>query len=424
MLKQIVHHSPKLLTFFVLLQLNLSKPQRQHVQRLADAVITCDLPMKTLSGLYRLIVDAPDPSNAADCLRISPWRGATIRLSIRQFVAQDLIRLSQPLSDQVLLISLDDSLSKKDKGTRHLEPVEFHYDHTKSGPKRAHYSNGAVHVEVRLQIGPYSYSYDHRLYLRQKTIRRLNRQRPSHKRLRYRSKYNLVREMLVDLSQQLPAGYQVYVLCDSWYASNKLLKFCRRQGWHVICAIKSNRLFNGQKLSRWNHHLKHQRYQRLTLTATDQRARTYLVRTLQGQLNHLPAQVCVFISKRHPGDKHPKYFLCTDPSLSAQTALAYYQKRWAIEVDHFSLKQQLGLADFRVQSYEAVEKWYAIVFVALTYLQWRLNHAQPHEQLKSVAEVIRRHRHEHACQLLQVACQQVLDLGQLQPVLQRFICSP
>jgi hypothetical protein len=421
LLKQIVHHSAKLITFMVLLQLNLSKPQRDHVQRIADAVIVSDAPHKTLRSLYGLIVDAPDPTNGADCLRISPWAGCDLREAISVFVTQDLLASAEAEGEKVIFISVDDALSEKDPGTRHLEPVAFHHDHTKSTPTKPVYTNGAVHIEVRLQIGPLAYSYDHRLYLREKTVRQLNRQRPKEQRLRFRSKYSLSREMLAALKEQLPRGYRVYVLFDSWYASNKLLKFLRRQGWHVICALKSNRLLNGKKLSQWHRDLKHQRYQRVKLTATDQKERTYLVRQVRGKLNKLPFEVCVFISKRHRGDKRPKYFLSTDLTLSAQKALSTYQARWPIEVDNFYLKQALGLGDFRVQSYEAVEKWYAIVFLALTYLQWRLNHPEPPERFNSLADVIRTHRHEHARQLLTTACEQAVHLGQVQPVLKRFI---
>jgi hypothetical protein len=230
--------------------------------------------------------------------------------------------------------------------------------------------------------------------------------------------------MLAQLQKQLPKGYRVYVLFDSWYASNKLLKFCRRQGWHVICAIKSNRLLNDKKLSQWNRDLKHQRYTRVKLTATDQKERLYLVRQLRGNLKKLPFEVCVFISKQHRGDQHPKYFLSTDLDLSAQEGLSTYQARWPIEVDNFYLKQHLGLGDFRVQSYEAVEKWYALVFLALTWLQWRLNHPEDTERFNALADVIRAHRHEHARQLLTAACEQAVQLGQVQPVLNRFIQSP
>ena len=72
MLKLIVHHSPTLLAFVYGLHLRLTKPQWQHVLRLADALIVSEARHKTIAGLYRLMVEAPDPSNGADSLRISP----------------------------------------------------------------------------------------------------------------------------------------------------------------------------------------------------------------------------------------------------------------------------------------------------------------------------------------------------------------
>ena len=216
----------------------------------------------------------------------------------------------------------------------------------------------------------------------------------------------------------------MYVLFDSWYASNRLLTFCRRQGWHVMCAIKSNRTLGEKKLSQWPHALRHQRYQRVQLSAPDQRLRTSLVRTLRGKLTKVSFEVWVLISQRHHRDQHPKYFLCTDLTLSAQHILPIYQKRWPIEVDNFYVKQHLGLADFRVQSYEATEKWFAVVFLALVFLQWRLNHAHAKEPWHSLADVVRQHRYEHARTLLETACQEAAKLSDYLPVLKRFLCEP
>jgi hypothetical protein len=425
LLKLIVHHSPKLLVFLYGLHLRLSKPQVRHVLRIADALIVSDTPHKTLASLYRLIVDAPDASNGADSLRISPWTAEDLRAPVRRFTVTDLVAYAKETNDRTLYVSLDDSLGEKDKGTRHLEAVDYHHDHTKSqGKTKPYYTNGTVHIEIRLQLGTRSYAYDWRLYLREKTVRRLNRQRAPEQRLRFRKKTSLARDMLEGLQQLLPAAFQVYVLFDSWYASNRLVQFCRRQGWHVICAIKSNRKLDDKKLAQWPQALRHQRYQRVQLTATDQRQRTYLVRTRQGKLNKLSGEVCVLISQRHHRDKHPKYFLCTDLSLAAQQILPIYQKRWPIEVDNFYVKQHLGLADFRVQSYEATEKWFAVVFVALAFLQWRLNHAASEERWRSLADVVRQHRYEHARTLLETACQEAVRLTDYLPVLQRFLCQP
>jgi hypothetical protein len=334
------------------LHLRLTKPQWQHVLRLADALIVSEARHKTIASLYRLMVEAPDPSNGADSLRISPWTAADLRAPVRHFTVADLVTYAHAAQEWTLYVSLDDSLGEKDKGTRHLEAVAYHHDHTKSqGKKHPYYTNGTVHIEVRIQLGVRAYAYDWRLYLREKTVRCLNRHRAPEQRLRFRKKTSLARDMLAGLQQLLPAGFQVYVLFDSWYASNGILKFCRRQGWHVICAIKSNRKLDDKKLSQWPQALRHQRYQRVQLTATDQRSRTYLVRARRGKLSKVPFEVCVLISQRHHRDKHPKYFLCTDLALSAQQILPIYQKRWPIEVDNFYVKQHLGLADFRVQSY-------------------------------------------------------------------------
>jgi hypothetical protein len=425
LVKLIVQHSPSLLAFLCGLHLRLSKPQWQHVLRLADALIVSEARHKTIAGLYRLLVDAPDPSNGADTLRISPWTAEDIRSPMRHFLVTDLVAYAHQSDHWTLYVSLDDSLGEKDRGTRHLEAVEYHHDHTKrSGKTSPYYTNGSVHVEVRLELGARAYAYDWRLYLREKTVRRLNRQRAPEQRLRFRKKTTLAQEMLAELQQVLPSAFQVYVLFDSWYASNRLLKFCRRQGWHVVCAIKSNRKLDDKKLSQWPQALRHQRYQRIQLPATDQRQRTYLVRTLQGKLTTLPFAVCVLISQRHPRDKHPKYFLCTNLALSAQQILSIYQKRWPIEVDNFYVKQHLGLADFRVQSYEATEKWFAIVFLALGFLQWRLNHAHTKEQWHALADVVRQHRYEHARTLLETACQEAATLSDYLPVLKRFLCQP
>ena len=162
----------------------------------------------------------------------------------------------------------------------------------------------------------------------------------------------------------------------------------------------------------------------MQLSAADHRLRTYLVRTLRGKLTKLSFEVCVLISQRHHRDKHPKYFLCTDLTLSAQQILPIYQKRWPIEVDNFYVKQHLGLADFRVQSYEATEKWFAIVFLALVFLQWRLNHASSKERWRSLADVVRQHRYEHARTFVETVCQEVVQVTDYLPVLQRFLCQP
>jgi hypothetical protein len=425
MLKRIVHPSAILVTFITLLRLNFSKPQYKHLQRTADAIIVCEGP-KTLANLYRQWVESPDVSAVADFFRVSPWEAEEIRSALQPFVIADMLRRAKEEgADPIIWASIDDSATRKDKDTRALEAVDWIFDHSASGKGQTAYCKGAVHVTLRVQMGSYSYTFAWRLYLREKTVRRLNRGRSKENRLHFRSKYRLAREMLKELQALLPEGYTVYVLFDRWYASGKLIKFIRRRGWHVICALKRNRKLDGTRVDRWDQRLKHKRYTRVRVPAADGTTRTYLARSVQGRLSDVPFDVCVLITRRHNRDKYPKYFLCTDLSLTAQTVLNWYGNRWPLEVDYWYLKQQLGLGDFRMQAYEAIEKWYAVLHLVLTFLQWRLYEAWDQGQsLRSLADVIRQHRTEHARDVLVSACQQAIESGDIESVLQRFIDDP
>lgn len=148
------------------------------------------------------------------------------------------------------------------------------------------------------------------------------------------------------------------------------------------------------------------------------------MRTLQEKLTTLPFAVCVLLSKRHHRETHPQDFLCTDLAWSAQQILPIYPKRCPIEGDNFYVKQPWGVADFRVQSYEATEQWFAVVFLALAFLPWHVHHAPAEERIRSVADVVRHHRSEHARTLLETACQEAAKLTNYLPVCKRFLCQP
>jgi hypothetical protein len=433
MLKAIVQHSTKLVAFLNALNLALYQPQIRHLTQILDALLVCDRE-KTLTNLSRQLEEDVHPKNAADFFRESPWDCQALVRARKQFMVASLLKIAQSFQEHFpLLIGIDDSLGEKDKATRHLEGVAFHHNHNDGSNKRPSYTNGYVYVEVHLQMGPLGFTFDTRLYLREKTIRHLNRQRDAEHHLHYRSKYALARELLMELRDLLPKGYPVYVLFDSWYASAKLINFCHRQKWQVIClrqcrryrcAIKSNRRIEKTRIDRHHLALKHKPYQRIELEAVDphHKAPTYYTRTVRGHLEDVSGEVCAIISKRHPRDGSSKYFVCTDLTLSVQQALRYYQKRWPVEVDNLYLKEALGLGDFRLQSYEAIERWFAVITLAMNYLQYeQMQRYQASHQLLSYTEIIRRHRLSHFQLLLRKVISEALQTDQIEEVVQQFM---
>jgi len=420
MLTRIVHNSPKLCTFIDQLKINLSKPQRQHILNLADALLVCE-DEKTLAALQRQFLAAPDVSNMADFLRISPWQAEDVRNALRIQQVNWVVAQAEGLGlPKVMYINLDDSLGEKDKSTRHLEPVDWFHDHVESSKTKPVFKNAFCYLEATVRIGKIVVTVDLRLYLRAKTVRRLNRHRSSEQYLPFRSKNSLARAILEDLRPLLPAGWSIYVQFDSWYASEKLIKYVHRQGWQVTCGLKHNRKLNGQRIDQIASALRHKRYTHVQVTAADGKKRTYYVRQTTGRLEKFPFEVRVFFSRRHPRDKSLAYFMSTVLTRSAQQALQGYSGRWSCETVNFYLKTQLGLADFRVQSYTAVDKYMVIVLLTWAYVEQRFEQERS-AQIKTYGDLIRRHRDEHAIAWLTGAIQMMQETGDMQQVLQRYL---
>ncbi len=420
MLTRIVHNSPHLCAFLDQLQLDLSQPQRQHMLNLADAPLVCD-DDKTLAALQRQFLDAPDPSNMADFLRISPWQAADVRAALRtNQVSWALAQAERMGLPKLITINIDDSLGEKDKATRHLEPVDFFHDHSESTKTKPCFKNAFCYLECTLTIGSIVVTVDLRLYVREKTVRRLNRHRPPSQRLPFRSKNHLALAILAALRPLLPAGWSVVIQFDSWYASEALIKYVRRQGWHVTCGLKHNRKLNGQRIDQVAYALRHKRYTHVHVTAADGNKTTYYVRQATGRLEKVPFDVRVFISRRHPREKSPAYFMSTDLTRSAQGALQGYRRRWSCEVVNFYLKTQLGLADFRVRSYAAVDKYMVVVLLSWAYVERRYEQERS-AQIKNYGDIVRRHQEEHAVDWLAGALEMLRETGSVQQVLERFL---
>jgi hypothetical protein len=419
MLKTIAEVSPVLLSFIDDLDLPLSRPQKRHIAQVADALITTE-GSKTLSALYRSIVGDPCPKAAADTFREAPWTADDVRVPLRVHLVGLVFKMAEAMGlDKHVFLSVDDSTTDKDKHSERLQMVDWCIDLARSMPGKPVFTKGAVYVLLRITIGPLSFTIDIVPYLRAKTVRRLNRERSGGERLKFRTKIYLARAMLEAVAPLIPPDYQVTVLCDSWYAAASILKWCRARDWHVIFRLKSNRLLNGVQVRQHNQRLKHRRYDHVKVTAADEeRPKTYLVRSPTGKLSTLPGQVRVYISKRHSRDTRPRFYGSTK---SAHRALNDFHVRWSCEVANWYIKERLGWADCRLWRVESAEKFLVVLWLALAFLEFL--QATQHAT-KTVADVIRIHRQQHAERLLNQACQMVLQTRDLTEVLARFTFAP
>jgi hypothetical protein len=399
MLARILQPSPPLCAFLEPLCGSLSKPRKVHLQELCDGILVCETD-HTLAAMQRLFVETTDQSNWADFLRISPWSQDAVRAELlkSQIVwALEQGQKNNPVKE--IYLNFDDSLGVKGEKTWRLEIADWFHDHAHSTPQRPRYQKAFCYVACTMCVGDVTVTLDVRLYLRQRTLRVLNRKRAPQERIRYQSKNTIVRARLARLAPYLPPDWTVIVQFDSWYASQKLLKFVRRQQWDFTCGVKCNRKLNGVRLAYQHLQEKHKWYTRVRVTNAKQEECCYYVWSLTGRLEQLPFEPGVLISKQHPGQQAPAYFAHTR-ACKPQVILQGYTGRWSCEVVNFYARTQLGLEDFRCWSIEATDKYVVAVHLAWAYAEGRYSEEKS-AQIKCYGNLIRRHRDEHAVRLVQ-----------------------
>jgi hypothetical protein len=401
MLTWIVAHSDTVCNFLTPLLIGFSPAQIRHALNCVEALLVCATKHKTLSALTRLLrLPYADEFALADFFRASPWESAPVQQALTLFLLQIVCKIQHRTGWRWLFVRIDDALCPKDVATRALEAVTFHFDHCQSRRQKGKFTNSSRYVTLGLQLGPVQCVLAWRLYLPRKLVKQLNRTRTGETKLTFHKLTTLVEQMLDEIAPHLPRGCRVYVLFDAWYDNQHLQKQIRAHGWHWICATRSNRSLSDRPLSHGWLHLNHQRITRVVVRSAT-RSHTYSTRSLIGRLRHYPDPVVAIISKRKKRDLSPAYFLCSDTTLRVPTILKYYGYRWQAEVDNWFLKERFGLADYRVQSVEAIWRWHTLVFAAYAFVQYQriaplLKDSKA--QLQPVGDVLREHQREHVCQ--------------------------
>ncbi len=406
MAARIVANATPLVEFLTGLELPLSKPQFRHFVNLVDALLVWE-GRKTVSRLTRCLWQGRTVYSVCDFVRRSPWQSAAVSQRLRcSLLTWALLR--DPAAE--IWVSVDDTNAPKHKDSQALEGAGWHYNHTTG---RSTY--GYVLVTLHVTVGRCSLAIAFRVYLRDETVRKLNRGRPRDQRLVFASKLDLVQDMLTELKPFLPTDRRVYVLFDSWYASQELIRFCRQQHWQVICALRSNRSFNGKPLQQVrfrNHEYRETKVHGYSANSPSS-STTYLACAQRGTVRGL-GDVRVVFSKRNQRSKGRQYFLCTDLSLRTSGILNRYAHRYQIERDYLYLKDRLGAADFRQRSLTAITKYLTLCFVALAYLQWR---QAEEEQAQTLAELIADHRQAHLRAYVTWLCRLALRHRAVEPAL-------
>lgn len=252
MLTWIVVHSETLCKFLIPLLVDFTPAQQRHALNCIEVLLVRPAKHKTIAALTRLLrLPHADEYALADIFRVSPWSSQPVRQAITRFLLHTVARIQARTGWRWLFLSVDDALCRKDVETHALQAVDWQYDHVTVRRQKGKCTNASPYVTLPLQLGPAQFTLTWRLYLKRDQVKRLNRQRRGQGLavLTFRTRPELVEEMLREVAPELPSGGRVYILFDSWFDGHMLETFFRQQGWHWIGATRSNRNLSGRPLA-------------------------------------------------------------------------------------------------------------------------------------------------------------------------------
>ena len=164
---------------------------------------------------------------------------------------------------------------------------------------------------------------------------------------------------------RLPSQGKAIVLFDSYYLCPTVLRACKNKGFRYVGAAKKNRTFrpdgrpfDKKRLSTYGPNT----LRRLGRWHTIPNKKNHRLADRVGDLSRAGRVKLVFSRRKSEGSW---IALATNETRwNAKTVLQHYLSRWPIEVLFKMSKQHLGLGDYQVLRYRAVERYLHLVMIA------------------------------------------------------------
>ena len=272
------------------------------------------------------------------------WNSLQFEKALKRQVIDRIYGESRKSGEPVFCI-VDDTIASHTKPSSQAScPIEAAYFHQSHLKKRQDYGHQAVGVMLSCN----GLSLNYAIVLYDKT----------------RSKIEIVQSIINELPRP---PHSAYFLCDSWYASNKLMDAFDQKGFETIGALRTNRIIYPNQIRQQAKNFA------LCICEDDPHVslvtvgkRNYYVYRYQGQINgHDDAVVLLSYPENAFGEaKALRVFISTRTELSAQEILSLYANRWSIEVFFRGCKQKLAFDKCQLRKEKGITRmWLILSFV-------------------------------------------------------------
>lgn len=398
--------------FILALKLELSRPQIGHLFSLVHGIILC-AGRKNITQIRNAARQDRHLSNVTNFLNHAPWCANRMQRRRMQFILEKIRarQLKESDSKRLVFLIVDDTCCKKDKSTKKMEALSFQYSHEDG---KSVWCHNLVTAHIVSDGG--SYAWDFRPYYQKDYC--------ESQRLTFKSKNDLAVEMI----EAFPAkeDERVYVLMDSWYASAKVISACNRKGFHVIAAVRTNRLIcpSGIPIAISDFAEKYIRKADLHSVTVDGQG-VYRVYPYEGPVSEIE-NVKLLLSWKddYTASSKPQVcLLCTDVSLDLVTIQRYYHVRWNIETGYRYFKDLLGFDQYQLLSFIGIQRFWAIQFLTQNFLETQRQEWMKNSAELTLGDVVRRIREECFGQIIVYVYQQALKKKPLYDILKHLKLS-
>lgn len=269
------------------------------------------------------------------------WDSIRLEKALKKQVIDRIYRESRKSSSPVFCI-VDDTIASHTKpSSRAKHPIEAAYFHQSHLKKRQDYGHQAVGIMLACNNIILNYA----IVLYDKAD----------------SKIEIIRNVIKELPKP---PYKGYFLCDSWYASNRLMNDFQQKGFYTIGALRTNRIIYPNQVRRQAKQFApsiRKDDPNINLVTVDNRK--YYVYRYQGRMNeHDEAVVLLSYPEGAFGQADAlRVFISTQIELTAQEIMDIYAIRWKIEVFFRSCKQKLAFDKCQLRKKQGIKRLWLIL---------------------------------------------------------------
>jgi hypothetical protein len=322
-----------------------SKPVMNHLVHFMDGIMTRGF-SGTLTDIHRESCHSQNRRTLSHFLTHGKWDEQHLT-RIAQQKSWECIKQEAKHTQEPIFVIVDDTVCKKTKPSSQamysIQGTDFHYSHTEG---KSVWGHAVVQTLIRCgeKVLPYAFS-------------------------RYESEQNSKIQIACDLVSTVPKSpFPTYVLMDTWYPAESVLKTCALSGFHVISGLKTNRIFYPygirQSMKDFAEHIRKGDTDLVTVGHTSYRVYRY-----EGKLNFIENAVVLLCwdADQPMTPQHMRAFLSTDVSLSNEKILTYYSKRWAIETYFRTMKSNFSFDRYQIRSTVAIHRFWSLLSFTATF---------------------------------------------------------